>query len=209
MNPQRSLVSLGLLLTSGLAWASENTDHAVAAAGEQAAAGGHGAIPWQEIGFHALNLLILLAVLGYFLSGKIKDALRDRALNVRRDIDESEKARNDAKQRFVDVEARLADFENRLAAMKAEAEANAAAERTVVLARAERDAALIQRTAEHSIRDEVRRARQTLREDAVSLSVKLAEQRLRDELKATDHGRLNSEFLGAVNGAPKQEVNHG
>lgn len=200
MNPHRFLTALGLLLTSGAAWAK---------AGGADAAGGHAAIPWREIGLHALNLFILLAVLGFLVSSKVRDALRDRALSVRRDIDESEKARNEAKQRFVDVEARLADFDNRLAAMKAEAEENAKAERAVVLARAERDAALIKRTAEHTIQDEVRRARQALREDAVTLSVQIAEQRLKDALQSADHSRLNSEFLGAVNGAPKQEVNHG
>jgi F-type H+-transporting ATPase subunit b len=197
MNPQRALVSLALFLASSSAWAKSD------------AAGGHGEIPWQEIGFHALNLTILLGVLGFLLGRKVKDALGARALTVRRDIDDSENARNEAKKRFVDVEARLADFDNRLAAMKAEAEENAQAERAVVLARAERDVALIKRTAEHTIKDEVRRARQTLREDAVSLSVQLAEERLKGALQPADHSRLNSEFLGAVNGAPKQEVNHG
>jgi F-type H+-transporting ATPase subunit b len=192
MNPARLALAAALLL-------STSTAHAA----------GDGAIPLTEIALHAVNLTILLGTLGFFFGGKIKDALKTRALGVRKDIDESEKARHDARARLAELEARVAGFDAKLAAMKAEAEAQSQAERAVVLSRAEKDAALIKRTAEQSIRDEVRRARQSLREDAVALSIQLAEQRLQGALDPSDQGRLTGEFLGAVQEAPKNGVNHG
>jgi F-type H+-transporting ATPase subunit b len=148
--------------------------------------------------FHLINLVILFGTLTYLLRGKIRDALANRAGQIKRDIDDSNKARKDAKHRYEDLEARLSGFEGELEKMREEALIDADKEREVILAQAEQDASRVKAAAERTIRDETERARTSLRQEAAKLSVDLARERLVAEVNADDQQRLTKDFLDTV-----------
>lgn len=191
----RSLILALLFTLSQAAWAG---------GGEHAAAEGHGGIPLGEIGFHALNLAILLGLLWRFAVPAIRDSVANRAAGIQRQIDEAGKSAASAEARYQELDARLSGFEAELARMKAEAETEAARERETILARGERDAAQIREAAERTVRTELIRARQELRQDAAHLAVQMAEQRLAANLRSEDEERFANEFLGSIRG-----VKHG
>lgn len=180
------------LLFTSIALASEEAAHGGAEAG----------IPWGPIAFHALNLGILLAVVIRFAGRSIRDAVRDRAARIRKDIDTSATLREDASRRYAELSARLDGFEAELSAMKVQAEQEAAREREEILARAARESKVIEEAATRTIRSEVTRARIELRQEAVRLSIRIAEARLRGQLRGEDEERYAADFLRAVKEVP-------
>lgn len=167
-------------------------DLAFAAGGEHGEA--HGP-PWTSLGLHAFNLVLLLSVIGWFAGGKIRDAMKDRSVEIKHDIDESNRLRKEARERFEELEWRLAGFEQRLTEMKAEAETQAEAEKAAILERADREAVRLQEAAQRTIRSETAKARMALRKEAVALAVQLAEERISANVGADDDRRLANEFF--------------
>lgn len=184
------------IVFSGLAWATL----AGAAFAEEAGHDAEGGIPFDKLGFHLFNLVILLAVLTWALTHKVKlsEILKHRSARVKYEIDDVNALRKEAQARFDELEQRLEGFEQRLAAMRREAEADAEAERKLILERADRDAADVARAAERTIRDETARARQALLRDAAKLAVDLAARQVRDRFRPADQERLVADFFSAV-----------
>jgi F-type H+-transporting ATPase subunit b len=155
---------------------------------------------WNAIGFHLINFVLFVSLLTFLLRGRLRQALANRAARVKGDIDESNRLRKDAMQRFEELEARLEGFENELAGMKADAEANALTEQQAIMARAEEDAARIAESAQWSIRDETERARQALRQEVAELSVGIAREKLAANVNEDDQSRLTGDFIDTVQG---------
>lgn len=150
------------------------------------------------LGAHAFNLILYIAIILFFVRRPLGDAMRTRALGIRKQITDSAKERDEAKDRHEEVSARLAKLEDEISTMRADAEADAKAESERMVARAREEADRIAQTAERNIRDEIARARQELRRDAVDLAVQLAEKTLKDAVTAADHKRLAQEFLDSL-----------
>lgn len=159
----------------------------------------HSYILWS-VGFHALNLGLLLAVLAWVARRPIADTFRDRALTIRNDLTESARRRDEAHQRHQDLLARLEKIEGEVQKMEQDADADAKREEDNLVARAHQEAARVLEQAERNIRDETTRARTELRKEAVELAVQLAESRLRRDVSTTDHQNLAREFLRSVKG---------
>ena len=153
-----------------------------------------------SIGFHTLNLAVLLAVLAYAVRRPLADTFRDRALTIRNDLTESARRRDEAHQRHQDLLARLEKIEGEVQKMEQEADADARREEENLVARAHQEAARILEQSERNIRDETTRARTELRAEAVELAVQLAETRLRRDVGTADHQSLARDFLRSVKG---------
>lgn len=149
--------------------------------------------------FHGLNLLILIGLGFFFARRPILDAVRARSLDIRKELVDSAKARDEAQQKYAELEARLGAFEEEVSKMRAEGEADARKEEAALIARANEAADRIAETAERNIRDEVARAQYALRKEAVELAVQLAEQTLSSQVGADDNKRLARQFLDSLN----------
>jgi len=160
--------------------------------------GDHHSFPKMEIIWHAVNLGILLSLLTFLLRGPIRDALANRSASVKKDIDESNRLRKEAQHRMEELDQRLSGFEAELGRMRTDAEADAAKEREAILARADTDAARVRESAERTIRDEIERARTSLRREAVELSIGLAREHLEARITSEDQERLTGDFLSLV-----------
>jgi F-type H+-transporting ATPase subunit b len=150
--------------------------------------------------FHCINLALFLGVVFYFARTPFQDYLRGRAAGIREEIETAVALRDEATARAKAVETRLTKVEDELAAIEANARDDAAAEHTLLVARAEAEAKRIGETAQRNIRDEVARARHILRRDAVELAVELARKTLTASVQSSDQQRLAREFLDAVKG---------
>lgn len=182
--------TLPLLLVSGAALAS---------GGENACAEGLDSACMQAIGIHAANFLLFFVFLFFVARKPIAEALRQRQAQVKQDIDDANASRKAAQERFDALETRLARFEQELEEMKAVAKT--AADRDTALHR-KHTAEEIERLkdqATRAIREEGVKAHRKLREQVVDLAINVATDTLRGKLSATDHTRLNNEFLIAVN----------
>jgi F-type H+-transporting ATPase subunit b len=166
---------------------------------EASAGGGHHGPNMPVLAMQTGALIIFLAILVKVASRPIGDALKARAANVRDQLEEAKRLKAEADAQAAEVERRLAALDTQVAEMKAQAQADAAAESARIAARAEADAARLRETAERTLREETVRARNELRAEAVHLAVELARGTLARGVNAEDQQRLAREFLAAVN----------
>lgn len=159
--------------------------------------------PLAKVGFHAINLALFVGALILFGRRPIMDALANRALGIRKDLEDSHKVYDDAKAANDALGARLDKIEAEIAGMQAEAEAEAQRQEEKLVERAHSEAGRIAEAAERSIRDEVQRARFALKRDAVALAVELAESHLKEQMTADHQQQLAREFLDSL-----KEDNH-
>lgn len=152
----------------------------------------------SDLVFHAFNLLLLLGVLGWFTRKPLSRMLDQRAEKIRAELAESARVREEARQRHEALQARLDAFDQELLAVREEARERAAEDRERLVERARRTAEQIRQTTERDIRDEVHRARDQLRRDAVRLAVELAESTLREQVRTEDQRRLARQFLDSL-----------
>ncbi|MBN1336981.1 MAG: ATP synthase F0 subunit B [Deltaproteobacteria bacterium] len=160
--------------------------------------GGAVHIPWASLGFHTLNLTLLLVALFLLLRRPLADTLASRSALVRREVQDAHDAREAAVRRLEDLEERLAGFEFQVDGMRREMAEQAEEERQAIVDRAHREAEAIRSAAERAIRDEVARARRGLQEEVVTLSVALARQLLERQVGEADQDRLVGELLARM-----------
>ncbi len=179
----------------------------LALASGDAAGEHHDALPLKQMGFHALNLAILVGFFAWLARGKVGPALKARADQVAHAIRGASAAEAEAKARAAELEGRLKGLDQEIARLKAEAEVGAQKEHEGILAQAHRDAEQLAQNAARTIRDEAERARASLRAEAGKLAVELATQQVTVQISEADQDRLGGDFLSTVRNT--SEVRHG
>ncbi len=152
----------------------------------------------DDIGFHAINLAILLGIFWWAAVPAVRDMVHQRAVVLKDEIGDAQSVRDEASRRHAALTDRLAAIETEISAMRERAEADAARETADIEARAQRAAEGLSETVGRQIRDEAARARQALRAEAVEIAVELAEGILRDQIAEGDQRALASAFLDTV-----------
>jgi F-type H+-transporting ATPase subunit b len=96
----------------------------------------------------------------------------------------------------------MVDLEGELDEIRAVSRQRAEAERERIVEDARATAERIQRDAATAIDLELRRARESLREEAAQLAIDLASERLSREVTDADRDRLVDEFIGLIASTP-------
>jgi len=145
-----------------------------------------------------VNFLVLLIVLYRFLYKPLVSTLEGRSAAIRQQLAEAQAAREEAQRQ-------LAEFESRLQAAQADAQAlreralrEAAETRERLTAEARQEAARLLVAAQAQIAQEVRRAKTELRAEVGALAVEIAERLVRKSLRDEDHQRLVQEALAQI-----------
>jgi len=185
-------VALGLSLLPMLASASEE-----AHGGEH----GHG-IPWQTLLFNLINFLIFAWLIRRYGWPVIRDYVRVRHDRIVAELDAAAKARADAEQLKAQWEARLAALDEEIKKIRADAAADVARERDLILAAAHKTAEAIRNDARRTAEQEVRRAEADLRQTVAREAVTVATQLVRERLTPADQDRFVNEFLAQVKETP-------
>ncbi len=187
MSRRRAPIAVvGLLLT-----------HAAHAAEEAHAQEGGVSSMWPLL-FSTINLLIFVWILGRFVMPGIRAWVRERRVRVINELQEAAAARAAAERLRVEWEARLAQLDQTIAEMRAQARQDADHERERILAAASKTAETIRRDAERAAAYEVRRTQEQLRAELVRQAVRLAEDAARKDWTAAHQQRFVAEFLKQV-----------
>jgi F-type H+-transporting ATPase subunit b len=151
-----------------------------------------------KLGFHAVNFALFAGLLIWLAGPTVRDALRARSLEVRKELDEAARLKTEAAARHEAVSKRLASIEDEIRDIRGRARSEAEAEERRIHERAREAAVRIAEGAQRQIRDETARAKFELRREAVELAVQLAESVLKTQVSAVDQKRLAIEFLETV-----------
>ncbi len=174
---------------------------AVAGVALASGAGGHEMDVNEELGkvfVHAVNFVIFVGLLVYFLRRPLKDFLANRRLSISSQLDESERLKTEAQARFDELDSRIAAFDQEIADMLARVKTECELERGKAIANANAGAEMLREAAERGVAKELEKARHSLRAETVELAMTLAEDVLRGALSATDHGRLATEYFDRI-----------
>ena len=160
---------------------------------------GHGGgIPIAALIFSTINLLIFGYLLARFAMPTVRNWVRGRRARVVTALDEAAVALAEAKRLRGEWEARLAQFDAEMAALRDQARHDAERERERILEAAQRTAASIRRDAERAAAYELRRTQQQLRAELVRRAVQLAEEDTRARWSSADQQRAVADFLKQV-----------
>jgi F-type H+-transporting ATPase subunit b len=145
-----------------------------------------------------VNFLLLLLVLYRFLYKPLMAALAGRTAAIQQQLAEAQAAREDAQQQ-------LAEFEERIRAARAEAQAErervtreATELRERLTAEARQEGTRLVAVAQAEIVQTTRQARAELRAEVGALATEVAEHLIRKSLRDEDHQRLVREAVARI-----------
>jgi F-type H+-transporting ATPase subunit b len=201
-----------LMLVAAYAFAQSSEPNAVAHGTEKAAHevahpnenhGEEGEAPRTYFGIPGwilkiLNMIVFLAVLGYFLRGPVTTALAQRHEQILRDAAEARERRTKADQMAADIQARLTQIEQEVRSIRERAETDGQRQRQELMAAAEVEAAKILQSARNEVDNRLKSARHELTEYAGQLATERAVAILKETITDADQKKLFDESLREV-----------
>lgn len=160
----------------------------------------HGSL--LDLVFRVVNFAILAGALVYLLKKPLGNYLDAKTEQIRSDLAEASRKREQAEAERSEAEARLAGLDQEIAEARAKGLAQAEDERGRILQAAEREAARLAEHAKKGIEDELELARRKLAARAAELSIEMARKKLREEISDADRRALfekGLEKLGEAN----------
>jgi len=145
-----------------------------------------------------VNLLIFV-ICALFLHRRfgrpVREALRSRGERIKHDLARAQDERNQALAKLAEVEARFADLDAEVTAIKERARVEGEAERERNQLATEAEISRIREQAKREIESAGKAARHELRRFAAIESVRLAEEILKSEIDPDDDTRLTSQSV--------------
>ncbi len=154
---------------------------------------------WLTIG-RFFNLALVIGVLVWVARRPLASFYASRSATIREQLAEAQKAREEAEAKLAEVESRMRNLDAELRALKETAEKEGQEEFARLEAAAERDAQKVIDRARQEIEGMTRAAEIELRAHAAELAVRLAEERIREEIGPEDRARLFSRFVTRIGG---------
>jgi F-type H+-transporting ATPase subunit b len=183
-------LTIAATLTSGAGFAlAEGHEHAV-----------HAGFSATTFALQLLNFGVLLFLLIWFGGRAMNKALRARHEQLKTDIGEAARLRDEATKKFEAQEQRVRDLEKEIAALRASMHQEAEREQARLLEAAQERAKRISDEMRFQLDQQVKTAELSLRAEVASASVKLAEELVRKAVDMDDERRLAQEFVAGFAG---------
>lgn len=149
----------------------------------------------REGTYRIINFVIMAAVLVYLLRQPLKDFFADRNDTIRQGLEEGRKALAAAEARIAEVESKLNNLGQEIAAFKVDSERAMAAERERLKQAAESEAERLMEFAQMQIESATRAAKGELKRYAAGQAVELAEAMIRQRLDDPARRGLVARFV--------------
>jgi F-type H+-transporting ATPase subunit b len=148
-----------------------------------------------------LNSAILYYLLIRFAKKPIADALKSRKISILRGMEEAGKMKSDAEARLAEYEEKLATIDQEIERVREEMRSAGQTERKRILAEAKEKRGRMERDAQTLISQELKAARETLLAETARGAIASAETALRAKLGAADQSRIAEEYLSGLKNA--------
>jgi len=162
--------------------------------------GEHAGFSGKTFALQLLNFGVLLFLLIWFGGRKMNQSLRARHEQLKGEISEAARLRDEATIKFQAHERRVAELEKEIAALRASLRQDAEREQARLIEGAQERAKRIQEEMRLQLSQQVKEAESILRAEVASASVKLAEELVRKSVNTDDQRRLAREFVAGFDG---------
>ena len=170
-----------VLLWAGVVWASEG-----------------GASKWPDFWYRVLNFVLMAGILVFVARKPIREFFAKRTQTIATTLTELEAKKKEAEKTYQGYKQRLAELDKETARILDEYRAQGEAEKTRIIAAAEKSAAEIRAQADRAIQQEIAGATLALKREVAELSVGAAEKVLKERIGKEDHQRLVKDFTTKV-----------
>ena len=158
----------------------------------------HKAFSFTEELFKVVNTLIVVGILYKFAFTPIKNFLKDRREGVRKALEESQAAREEAEKQLAEQRDKVADLEAELVRVREQGAKERDAMRERLEEEQENQARRLLEQTKTTIELEASKARAELQSHAASLAVNLAEEMLKKELGEADQQRFVENYFAKI-----------
>jgi F-type H+-transporting ATPase subunit b len=156
----------------------------------------------HDIWFPLANFLIFAFILVHYALPVVRNFLRSRRDEVLATIREAAAKRQQAEGVVQDYKNRLARVEQEVESIVASLRAEGEREKAKLLSAAEAVAAKIKEDGRFLAEQELRMARQNIREEMANQAEAMARDLVQRHLSATDQGRLVEDFIQSIGQVP-------
>jgi F-type H+-transporting ATPase subunit b len=162
------------------------------------ASGGEGEhdIKWTGWLWKIINFGILVFLLYYVVTKfRLKEVLTKRSEGIAKAIRDAEEAKEKARQGLEAIQDRLMEKDKEVEAILNAAKVDGEKEKASLIEEGGRIGEGLVRQAKENIEQEMRKAKESLREEAVNLALELAEGKIKENLRKEDEERILKEYL--------------
>lgn len=189
-------ILLALVLTLPVAVAQEHGQSGGASHGEAASHGGGGEHHDDSLGtLKWINFGILAAIIGWAIMKNAGPFFAGRSAEIRKSLEDAQKLKRDSEARAAAIEKRIASLSEEVAAIRNDSKKEMEAEADRVKVETARMLERMQESARQEMASMTKQAQAELKQHAASLSLDLAEQKLKARLDGGAQGTLVSNFL--------------
>lgn len=168
-----------------------------------ASEGGHGGAEesgqMADLLYRTINFVLLIVIL-YFAMRKaaVKDFFQGRREEIRKKLVELRKGKEDAEQRFSELERKLKEFEAKKGDIIDQFKAEGLAEKEKILSEAKERAEQMIAQAELTVHREIQGAKKRLQAELFDMAAQKAQDIIVQEMKEQDQDHLINEFVERV-----------
>lgn len=182
-------LSLAVIATAGLVWASEG-------------GGGHhvdSGAQMKDFIWRVVDFAVLAGVIVWALAKQnVKGGLKARQDSIEAALREAAEARKSAELKLKEYNSKLESANKEIDELSAAIRKDAETEKARIIAEATAAAGKITEQARQMADQETLKARIALRQEAAQLAVELAEKKIRDNITKNDQERLVGDYLTKV-----------
>jgi len=153
---------------------------------------------WIGFGWRAFNFFVLAGLLYWLMASKVKDFFGSRQNDVKTTLLALAVAKEEAEKKFAEYNARLDKATEEIQAMADLILRQGLAEKERIIADAEKAAVKMKDDARKRMDHDMKVARHDLRDEAVRLSVQMAQEILKKHITATDHAAMVGDYIEKV-----------
>jgi F-type H+-transporting ATPase subunit b len=158
---------------------------------------GHG-FNWTFVGEQTVNLIILLAVLAYYLKDPIRNFMVERRGIIGNEIEEARKTIEEARKKYQEYSEKISKMEDEIKSLQETLRKEGEVEREEIVRQAQAASQKIGEEARETIKLETAKARREIQAEAASLAVELAESIIKQNIKDSDEKRFMEDFIKKV-----------
>jgi F-type H+-transporting ATPase subunit b len=153
---------------------------------------------WLNFGWRVLNFSVLVGFLYWLLAKNIKEFFVTRRTDIKASLEEAKAAKEEAQKKYAEYITKLDKATDEIKNITEMIQAQGLAEKEKLIEDARKAAEKVKEDTKARMEQEFKKASNELKGEAVQLSVQIAEEILKRNIKIEDHNNMVKDHLDKV-----------